>query len=214
MILPKRLSLIASMVDRGAVVADIGTDHAHLPIYLVNNNVCPSALACDIKESPLETGRQNIALCHLEDKIQTRLSDGLSNIKSNEADTFTIAGMGGDMIIHILSSCPYIFDDKYTLILQPMTKYPTLMGWLFDNGFEIIRQECIHEGKHCYTVIKACFSGEKIPHEPEDEFLGKLDLSEEENRFFLIKEIKKAEKRSIGDPNLVPVVEILKEKLQ
>ncbi|MCI6653355.1 MAG: class I SAM-dependent methyltransferase [Ruminococcus sp.] len=214
MILPKRLSLIASMVDRGAVVADIGTDHAHLPIYLVNNNVCPSALACDIKESPLKTGRQNIVLCHLEDKIQTRLSDGLSNIKSNEADTFTIAGMGGDMIIHILSSCPYIFDDKYTLILQPMTKYPTLMGWLFDNGFEIIRQECIHEGKHCYTVIKACFSGEKFPHEPEDEFLGKLDLSEEENRLFLIKEIKKAEKRSIGDPTLVPVVEILKEKLQ
>lgn len=214
MILPKRLSLIASMVDRGAVVADIGTDHAHLPIYLVNNNVCPSALACDIKESPLETGRQNIVLCHLEDKIQTRLSDGLSNIKSNEADTFTIAGMGGDMIIHILSSCPYIFDDKYTLILQPMTKYPTLMGWLFDNGFEILRQECIHEGKHCYTVIKACFSGEKIPHEPEDEFLGKLDLSEEENRLFLIKEIKKAEKRSIGDPTLVPVVEKLKEKLQ
>ena len=214
MILTKRLSLIASMVDRGAVVADIGTDHAHLPIYLVNNNVCPSALACDIKESPLETGRQNIVLCHLEDKIQTRLSDGLSNIKSNEADTFTIAGMGGDMIIHILSSCPYIFDDKYTLILQPMTKYPTLMGWLFDNGFEILRQECIHEGKHCYTVIKACFSGEKIPHEPEDEFLGKLDLSEEENRLFLIKEIKKAEKRSIGDPTLVPVVEKLKEKLQ
>lgn len=214
MILPKRLSLIASMVDRGAVVADIGTDHAHLPIYLVNNNMCSSALACDIKESPLETGRQNIVLCHLEDKIQTRLSDGLSNIKSNEADTFTIAGMGGDMIIHILSSCPYIFDDKYTLILQPMTKYPTLMGWLFDNGFEIIRQECIHEGKHCYTVIKACFSGEKISHEPEDEFLGKLDLSEEENRLFLIKEIKKAEKRSIGDPTLVPVVEKLKEKLQ
>ena len=214
MILPKRLSLIASMVDRGAVVADIGTDHAHLPIYLVNNNVCPSALACDIKESPLESGRQNIVLCHLEDKIQTRLSDGLSSIKSNEADTFTIAGMGGDMIIHILSSCPYIFDDKYTLILQPMTKYPTLMGWLFDNGFEILRQECIHEGKHCYTVIKACFSGEKIPHEPEDEFLGKLDLSEEENRLFLIKEIKKAEKRSIGDPTLVPVVEKLKEKLQ
>ena len=214
MILPKRLSLIASMVDRGAVVADIGTDHAHLPIFLVQSKVCPSALACDIKESPLESGRQNIELCHLEDKIQTRLSDGLSNIKSNEADTFTIAGMGGDMIIHILSSCPYIFDDKYTLILQPMTKYPTLMGWLFDNGFEILRQECIHEGKHCYTVIKACFSGEKIPHEPEDEFLGKLDLSEEENRLFLIKEIKKAEKRSIGDPTLVPVVEKLKEKLQ
>ena len=214
MILPKRLSLIASMVDRGAVVADIGTDHAHLPIYLVNNNVCPSALACDIKESPLETGRQNIVLCHLEDKIQTRLSDGLSSIKSNEADTFTIAGMGGDMIIHILSSCPYIFDDKYTLILQPMTKYPTLMGWLFDNGFEIIRQECTHEGKHCYTVIKAVFRGGKIPHTPEDEFLGKLDLSNEENRLFLIKEIKKAEKRSIGDPTLVPVVEKLKEKLQ
>lgn len=214
MILPKRLSLIASMVDRGAVVADIGTDHAHLPIFLVQQGICPSALACDIKESPLETGRQNIELCHLEDKIQTRLSDGLSSIKSNEADTFTIAGMGGDMIIHILSSCPYIFDDKYTLILQPMTKYPTLMGWLFDNGFEILRQECTHEGKHCYTVIKACFRGEKILHEPEDEFLGKLDLSEEENRLFLIKEIKKAEKRSIGDPTLVPVVEKLKEKLQ
>ena len=214
MILPKRLSLIASMVDDGAVVADIGTDHAHLPIFLVQSKVCPSALACDIKELPLESGRRNIELCHLEDKIKTRLSDGLSNIKANEADTFTIAGMGGDMIIHILSSCPYIFDSKYTLILQPMTKYHTLMSWLFDNGFEIIRQECTHEGKHCYTVVKVRFRGEKIPHTPEDEFLGKLDLSNEENRLFLIKEIKKAEKRSIGDPSVKPVVKKLKEKLK
>lgn len=214
MILPKRLSLIASMVDDGAVVADIGTDHAHLPIFLVQSKVCTSALACDIKELPLESGRQNIELCHLEDKIKTRLSDGLSGIKADEADTFTIAGMGGDMIIHILSSCLYIFDKKYTLILQPMTKYYALMGWLFDNGFEIIRQECTHEGKHCYTVIKVRFSGGKIPHTPEEEFLGKLDLSNEENRLFLIKEIKKAEKRSIGDPSLIPVVEKLKEKLQ
>lgn len=214
MILPKRLSLIASMVDDGAVVADIGTDHAHLPIYLVQSKVCPSALACDIKELPLESGRQNIELCHLEDKIKTRLSDGLSDIKADEADTFTIAGMGGDMIIHILSSCPYIFDSKYTLILQPMTKYHTLMSWLFDNGFEVIRQECTHEGKHCYTVVKVRFSGEKFPHTPEDEFLGKLDLSNEENRLFLIKEIKKAEKRSIGDPSVKPVVKKLKEKLK
>ena len=214
MTLPKRLSLIASMVDEGAVVADIGTDHAHLPIYLVQSKVCPSALACDIKELPLESGRQNIELCHLEDKIKTRLSDGLSDIKADEADTFTIAGMGGDMIIHILSSCPYIFDKKYTLILQPMTKYYTLMGWLLDNGFEVIRQECTHEGKHCYTVVKVRFSGEKSPHTPEDEFLGKLDLSNEENRLFLIKEIKKAEKRSIGDPSVKPVVKKLKEKLE
>ena len=78
----------------------------------------------------------------------------------------------------------------------------------------IIRQECIHEGKHCYTVIKVRFRGGKIPHTPEDEFLGKLDLSNEENRLFLIKEIKKAEKRSIGDPSVIPVVEKLKEKLK
>lgn len=213
MILTERLSLVASMVDKGAVVADLGTDHGYLPVYLVKEGICSRAIACDIKEGPLEKGRQNIALNHLQKEIEARLSDGLENIKPNEADTFIMAGMGADVIIHIISSCPFVLDKRYTLIIQPMSKYYVLIKWLYENGFEISRQECTHEGKRHYTVIKAVYSGEKKNFSPVDTYIGRMDLTDRECKDFLDIEIKKAEKRSIGDKDLLPVIKSLKEKL-
>lgn len=213
MILTERLSLVATMVDKGAVVADLGTDHGYLPVYLVKKGICSSAIACDINKGPLEKGRQNIALNHLEDKIETRLSDGLENIKPNEADTFIIAGMGADVIIHIISSCPFILDQSYTLIIQPMSKYYVLIEWLYKKGFNICKQECTHEGKRHYTVIKAVYSGEEKNLSPVDTYIGRMDLTDRECKDFLNIEIKKAEKRSIGDKALLPVIKSLKEKL-
>ncbi|MCH5201679.1 MAG: SAM-dependent methyltransferase [Oscillospiraceae bacterium] len=214
MSLTPRLFVVASMVDKGAVVADIGTDHAYLPVYLIQNGICKKAFACDIKSSPLEKGRQNIIFNHLEDKIETRLSDGLAGIDSNEADTFTIAGMGADVIIHILSSCPYIRNKKYTIIIQPMSKYYILTKWLFENGFSIEKQQCVTEGQRHYTVIKIRYSGEDIIFSPTDIYTGKMDLQDKECRTFLEMEIAKAEKRALGDNTLIPVIDNLKKILQ
>lgn len=202
------------MVDRGSVVADIGTDHAYLPVYLVESGICDKAFACDIKRGPLEKGQQNIIINNLEDKIETRLSDGLQGIKENEADTFIICGMGADVIIHILSSCPYICNEKYTLIIQPMSKYYTLIEWLYNNKFHITTHKCTHEGERNYTVFKVKYTGKEKNFSTSDTYIGNMDLKDTESRMFLEKEILKAEKRSIGDKSLLSVIEELKEKLK
>ena len=214
MVLKERLGLAASMVDKDHIPADIGTDHAYLPVYLVQKGICRRAFACDIKNDPLEKGRQNIALNHLEDKIETRLSDGLKGVGENEADTFIMCGMGADVIIHILSSCPYIFNERYTLIIQPMSKYYTLIEWLYKNGFHIILHRCTSEGERNYTVFKAKYVGKVKEFSPADTYMGKMDLQDSECRKFLKKEILKAEKRSLGDKSLLPLINELKEKLK
>lgn len=211
--LQNRLRLIASLVDRGSVVADIGTDHAHLPVYLVKENIIPRAVACDIRPKPLEKGRLYIQANHLEDKISTVLSDGLQELPPETADTFIMAGMGADVLIHILSECEYIRDPRYTLILQPMSRYYELIRYLYKSGFSIITQVCTHEGERLYTVIKARYSGSIRLFGEADIYLGKLELNNEDSRKFLIKEIQKAERRAIGDPALNSVIELLKGKL-
>ncbi len=215
--LTPRLSLAAEMVDKGSIVADIGTDHGYLPVYLVRQGICPRAIACDIKALPLEKGRENIAFYHLQDKIETRLSDGLAGINENEADTFTIAGMGADVIIHILSSCPYIKNEKYTLIIQPMSRYYELTKWLFENQFEILIQRCVSEGKRHYTVMKVRFKGKtdcSPCYSPTDIYTGAMDLKNNENILFLKSEIVKAERRALGDKSLVPLIDKLKNLIE
>ena len=214
MILKERLALACSMVDRGSVVADIGTDHGYVPVYLLQNGICNKAFACDIKEGPLKKGQENITFNHLEDKIETRLSDGLQGIKEGEADTFIICGMGADVIIHILSSCPYICNESYTLIIQPMSKYYTLIQWLYENKFEIIKHKCTHEGDRHYTVMKIKYTGKEKSFTTAKTYLGSMDLDDNECREFLKKEISKAEKRALGDKSLVPVIEELRKQLQ
>lgn len=213
MILTERLQAIANMVDKGSVVADIGTDHAYLPVFLIQQGICEKALACDINPAPLEKGNQNIVFNHLQDKIKTRLCDGLDGIKEDEADTFIIAGMGADVIIHILSGCPYIFDEKYTLIIQPMTRYYSLTKWLYENGFEILEQSCTHEGRRPYTIMKIKYSGKKTPYSQGDLYLGNMDTSDPECKNFLLGEVHKLRKRVLGDENLKEVLEVLEEKL-
>lgn len=213
MILKDRLNLAASMVEDGSIVADIGTDHAYLPVFLVESGKCEKAFACDIRKGPLESGQQNINQHNLQDKIETRLSDGLAGLNENEADTFIICGMGADVIIHILDSCPYIYNEKYTLIIQPMSKYYSLIQWLYEKGFEISDHRCTHEGERNYTVMKIRFSGRQIPFTTADTYTGKMVLMDNECKAFLQKEILKAEKRAIGDASLKSVIEELKEKL-
>lgn len=212
MILTERLQAIANMVDKGSVVADIGTDHAYLPVFLIQQGICEKALACDINPAPLEKGNQNIIFNHLQDKIKTRLCDGLNGIKENEADTFIIAGMGADVIIHILSSCPYIFDEKYTLIIQPMTRYYSLTKWLYENGFEILEQSCTHEGRRPYTILKIKYSDKKTPYSKSDLYLGNMDTNDPECKNFLLGEVHKLRKRVMGDESLKEVLEVLEEK--
>lgn len=151
--LDNRLKLCADFVRSGAKLADIGTDHAYLPVCLCRIGRCPSAIAADINPSPLSRGRMTVENAEMQDKVELRLSNGLQEIKANEVDDIVIAGMGGELIAKILEECSFSKDSSKHFILQPMTKSEVLIKWLCDNGFEIMEQDCCTVSKkRCDTV--------------------------------------------------------------
>ena len=118
-ILDNRLTMTAALIPENAVVADIGTDHAYLPCFLVNNGMIPSAIASDVADGPMENAKKTVEKYGLADKITVRKSDGLQNIRPAECTCIVLAGMGGNLICDILSAAPWS-HEKY-LVLQPMT---------------------------------------------------------------------------------------------
>ena len=129
-----RLRTVADFVCGGALVVDVGCDHAILPIELVRKNKVGRVIACDIGEGPLASANRNIKRAGLEEVIETRLSDGLNKILPDEVDHIVIAGMGGDLIARIIGNAEWTRDKKYRFILQPMTSADDLRVWLCQNG--------------------------------------------------------------------------------
>lgn len=168
-----RLRKIAGMVLEGATVADIGTDHAYLPVFLVKQGIISKAFACDVVDGPLENAHDNIEKSGVSG-ITVRKGDGLNAVKPCEADTFIIAGMGGDLIARILSDAVWIKDEKYELILQPMTAVEDLREYLLKNGFEITLEQAVKSQGRIYTVMKVRFTGKVADCSPLFYFFGKL----------------------------------------
>ncbi len=150
-----RLSTVAALVRPGSRLADIGTDHAYLPVYLVQTGVCPAAIASDIGAGPLEAARHTVTAAELTSKIALRLGDGLATVSAEEVDDIAIAGMGGETIAAILEAAPFVRDSRLRLILQPMTRAEDLRRWLLHNGFSVLEEHLITDGRHLYPVLAA-----------------------------------------------------------
>ncbi len=166
--LDKRLSAVAALVRPGSRLADIGTDHAYLPVCLVQAGVCPEAIASDIGAGPLEAARHTVDTADLADRIALRLGDGLSTVAEGEVDDIAIAGMGGETIVAILEATLYIQDPHLRLILQPMTRAEDLRRWLLSHGFSILEERLIVDGHHLYPVMAAEYTAAPVC---EDEVL-------------------------------------------
>lgn len=206
-----RLSLCAEMVREGSRLADIGTDHGYLPIALCLSGRIPSALACDINPLPLRSAEENIARYGLSDRIQTRLSDGLKEVRCDEVDDIVIAGMGGELIRDILTAAPWVKDENKHLVLQPMTHHEDLVKWLYESGFEITAQKAVlDEGKY-YTVLSARHTGKGRACPLYTALVGKLDITDENSRGFLKRSLQNLRNKSKGDPSLLLVVQQLEE---
>ena len=136
--LQPRLRLLADMVPAGAHLADIGTDHGYLPVWLMQQGRITSAIAADIGPEPLAHARRTAA--EYGAALDLRLCDGLRGIAPHEADTLVMAGMGGETIIQILTDSPWPRTSGCTLLLQPQTKVELLRGWLRENGY-LIKQK-------------------------------------------------------------------------
>ena len=195
--LTARLNLVASFVRQGSRLADIGTDHAYLPVELVKSGVCKSALACDLRKGPLENAKAHVKSAGLTDKIECRLGDGLSPVKEGEADDFVLAGMGGETIAAILAACPFIRDEQLRVIAQPMTHPEDLRRFLYDNGFAIRSEIAVAEDDKAYLVLCAEYTGEKTAATDADCFVGNVAPSEAAKEYQK-KRLLAAEKRLVG----------------
>ena len=175
--LSKRLAAISSMVERGSRLADIGTDHGYLPIWLAEQGIISSAIAMDINEGPLLRAESHVKEHGLEDKITLRKSDGFEKLLPGEADTAVIAGMGGLLIIRILESGREVSDSLKRLILSPQSELAEVRRYLMNHGFEILSEDMVFDEGKYYTIMKVGHAdGEISPWSYMEEKYGKYLL--------------------------------------
>ena len=148
-----RLLCCAKMIAPGARVADIGTDHGYLPVYLLRAGRAASVLATDLRRMPLDNARKNAARFGLAGRIGFVQCDGLAGVSPQAVDTVVCAGMGSDLICRIIGDAPWLRDAGYTLILQPQGTVHDLRRWLQANGFAICRETLVQDGGFLYPVM-------------------------------------------------------------
>ena len=152
--LSPRLQLLADWVRPGAHFADVGTDHAYLPVWLRLHGRVVSAIACDLRAGPLARARETGRLYGAEG-IEYRLGNGLAVVSPEEADTIAIAGMGGENIAAILAAAPWTAGGAHTLLLQPQSRAEALRAFLADHGYAIRREALVEDRGAVYPVLEA-----------------------------------------------------------
>ncbi|MSS07515.1 SAM-dependent methyltransferase [Clostridium sp. WB02_MRS01] len=151
--LSRRLETIASFVPEGSTVADIGTDHGYIPIHLVQEGKAKHAIAMDVRKGPLLRAQAHIHEAGLEAHVEVRLSDGLLKLEQNEADCVVIAGMGGELIIHILEEGRGLWEGISHWVLSPHSELDKVRRFLEEQEFFIERETMIKEEGKFYTVM-------------------------------------------------------------
>ena len=154
--LTPRLQAIAELIPPGSVVADIGTDHAYLPVYLLLEQICDRAIESDMHDATLLQARETIAAFNCHQRIELRLGRGLEVLKEDDhVDTVVIAGLGGGTIASIIREGRELLQSVARIILQPMTEAEQLRLFLAANGFAIVHETLALEGRRLYEIIVA-----------------------------------------------------------
>lgn len=156
MLLSKRLQEIADYVRPGSRVADVGTDHGYIPVWLVQNGVCGHVYASDLRPEPLKRAVESAEKNGVADRISFLLCPGLEKYSPGDIDTVIMAGMGGETIIEILAAAPWTREKE--LILQPQTKIPELRNWLNSSGYDVAGASLVADTGRIYLVWR-CVSG-------------------------------------------------------
>lgn len=153
--LSKRLQGVADLVTKGQRVADIGCDHAYTSIYMVGEEIASHVIAMDINKGPLEKAKANVKAYRFQDKIDVRLSDGAKKLEVGEVDALLISGMGGALMIKILSDRMDIFHSLKEVILQPQAEIHLVRQFLHEQGYVIVREIFLQEDGKYYVAMKA-----------------------------------------------------------
>lgn len=180
-----RLNTLAQMVDPGSRVADIGTDHAYLPIELVRTGKINFAVASDIAKGPLKNAQEDIQKAGFQDKIETRLGAGLETITlKDNIDTVVIAGMGGKLMTQILEDAWKNGFKFQNLVLEPNIGEPGVRNWLMEHQYKILAEDLIAEAGHTYELIKAQYVSKTIKLSEKEIFFGPKILAEKNPVFY------------------------------
>ena len=185
-----RLKAVAAMVSQGNRIADVGCDHGYIPVYLLQQERIPSAIAMDVNKGPLQRAEEHIRQYGLEAFIETRLSDGVRALQPEEADTVIVAGMGGPLMEKILTEGRDVLKTVKELILQPQSELGHFRHFLHENGYRIVEEDMILEDGKFYPMMKVVH-GEEI-YKKEAEYLYGSLLMKEKNpvlKRFLEKEL-------------------------
>lgn len=181
-ILSKRLTAVARFVRHGAFLADVGTDHAYLPIYAIQNGIAERAVAADVNKKPLASAIANIEKYELTDEITCVLTSGFDGLDKYGITDAVIAGMGGELIAMIVDDAEFIRRDGFRLIVQPMTMPDAARAALCRNGFSVSDEYTLKEDGKLYTVISADYIGKTVANaSPFFLAYGDLDARKYEN---------------------------------
>ena len=152
----QRLLTCCNFICPGDRVADVGTDHGYLGIWLLQQGIASSVIAADIVPGPLSAAKANAEKYGYAHKMEFYLSDGVQKIP-RDFDVLVCAGMGGDTMISILEAAPWLKSEQYRLILQCQSKRPELRKYLYENGFSILRETLAQDGKFIYPIMEVVY---------------------------------------------------------
>lgn len=177
--LDSRLMALADLVRKNKYFADIGTDHAYLPVYLVEKGIISKAIAADLRKGPLENAKETVVSHNLTSQIELRLSDGLDNFQEDEVEEIAVAGMGGLLISQFVERTSWLKNENIHLILQPMTHVEELRKTLFDNGFVIDKEVVAKDGDKLYIVLSVYYYEGQTAYTELDLIVGKLPYNDD-----------------------------------
>lgn len=201
-----RLSAVLRSVRKGSVAADVGTDHAYLPIALCLSDICPRVIASDVRDGPIASAKENVRRYGLSDRITIMKTDGLCGIEAYAPDDILISGMGGELIVRILSAAPFVKNAGKRLVLQPQTHPEIVRAYLAENSFATVSETlALDDGDRLYQIITAEYDGtvRTVGDSPESRcalLLGAPDMGQDERLYRLAAERLRAvyEKRVAG----------------
>ena len=215
--LSKRLQAIRAFIEPNERLADIGTDHAFLPIDLVQRGIIKFAVASDIGAGPVAIAKQNVADAGLTDQISVRQADGLAGIHPADAiSTIVIAGMGGQLITNILEAGQPQLDGTETLVLAPNRHQYDVRLWLDKHGYGIIGEQIIEDEGHIYEMMAAGKTRPDVPYSEADLRVGPI-LRRQKSPTFMKKMHREAEKteavlEGLADAKMVPLAKIREQE--
>jgi tRNA (adenine22-N1)-methyltransferase len=152
--LSKRLQAVADLVSEGQVVADVGTDHGYIPIYLLEAGKCEKAIAMDVNNGPLLRAKEHIAEHGLTQNIQVKLSNGVKALSVGECDCVVVAGMGGALAIKIMEEGREVFNSLKEFVLQPQSELVKVRQYLWENGYCVVDEDMVLEDGKFYPMMK------------------------------------------------------------